>query len=237
MFICYVIHIFICLIGKDGSNFQSFIFWKFIVVFLKFIVIFSQCLNGIYRKQSSINILSLWMNMLLMMLHDMLYNIMNPFIIVIQFSHINIMPLAVFRVIYLLWIDTILHDLTCKNSPLVLYRKPQYVSICNGIFNHIAVQTSIQLISGIENISRSTSVSTLIFFKNRSTSKADIICILEMLLNLSMHLSKLAPVALINDKHYFLITVCIHDRSIFFIFYRICHLLNGCHNQLFIGFL
>ena len=236
MLIGSIIHIFIRLIGKDSSDFQPFIFRKLIIVCLEFIIIFTKSLNGIYRKKSRVNILPLRMNMLLMMLHDMIYNRLNPFLIMIQLRHINIMSLAIFRVIQLLRIDAIFLYLTGKNCPLILHGKPKHVPVSNRILYHVPMQACIQLSASVEHISGCTPVSPFIFLKNRRTGKTNIICVLEMLLNLSMHLSKLAPVTFINNKDHFLVFISIHNRSILLALYGICHLLNRCHNQLLIRF-
>src|SRR5699024_545297 len=123
-----------------------------------FIIIFPEGLDGIYRKQGCVNILPLWMDVLFMMFQDMVYNRLDPFFIVVQLCDINIVASAVVRVIQLVWIDAVFLYLTGKNCPLVLYREPQNIPVCNGIFYHITMQAGIQFPARMEYIGGCTSV-------------------------------------------------------------------------------
>ena len=86
----------------------------------------------------------------------------------------------------------------------------------------------------MENIRCGTTIRTLVFLKNRCSSESDVICSFKMLFNLTMHLSELGTMTLINDKYNLLILVCIHYSCIFRILDSICHLLNRCNNHLFL---
>ena len=54
---------------------------------------------------------------------------------------IDVVPLAVFWIIYLISIKAFNHQILSKNSPLILYRKPQHITISNGILDHILMKT------------------------------------------------------------------------------------------------
>ena len=140
MFICTIIHIFICLIGKDCSHFQLLIIWYRIVHLPELIIILSKGLNLIHCEQCCINILSLWMHMLFMMLKDMLCNASNTLIIMVQRFHVDFMTLAVFRVIQLFRVNTLYSKIPCKDGTLILYRESKHVTVCNRILNHVFMQ-------------------------------------------------------------------------------------------------
>ena len=101
MFICTIIHILICLIRKDCSNFQLLIFRGCVIQLFELVIILSKGLNLIHCEQRCINIFALGMYMLLMMFKNMLCNSCNTLIIMIQWLHINFMTLAVLRIIQL----------------------------------------------------------------------------------------------------------------------------------------
>ena len=121
MFICTIIHIFICLIGKDCSHFQLLIIWCCIIQLLELVIILSKGLNLIHCEQCCINILALWMYMLFMMFKDMLCNASNTLIIMVQRFHVDFMTLAVFRVIQLFRVNTFYSKIPCKDGTLILY--------------------------------------------------------------------------------------------------------------------
>src|SRR5699024_6282585 len=120
------------------------------------------------------------MDMLFVMLHDMLRYDVESFLIVVQPCHINLMTAAVFWIIKLLRINSVLCNLLCKNRTLILYRETQHIPIRNCIFDHIPMQAGIQFRSSIENISSGTSINALILLKNRGSGKSNIIGILKM---------------------------------------------------------
>ena len=146
------------------------------------------------------------------------------------------MALAVFRVIQLLRVDTLHGNVMREQSTLILHRKAENIAICNGILNHIAMQAGIALRpirkkTGVEHIGSGSAVSTLIRLKDRCTSKADIICFLEVTVDITVHLSELRAVALINDENHLLCAERIHQGFIALGIDSIRHLLNGCDNQ------
>ena len=234
MFICSIIHIFICLIGKNSCNFQPFLLRNCFIQFLKCIIVFSKCRNGIYCKKCCVCIFALRMHMLLMMFHNVFCNSGDSFLIMIKRCHVDIMAFTVFWIIQLFWVNSFYCNIFCKDCPLIFYRKSEHIAVCNCIFDHISVQTCIQFIPSMEHICRCTSVSTFILLKNRRSCKSYIIGFFKVFLNLRMHTAELGTMTFINDKYYFFISVTIHNLFVFWIFHSICHFLNGRNNHLFL---
>ena len=88
-----------------------------------------------------------------------------------------------------------------------------------------------------KDIRCSSAVLRFVLLKAWSACKTEILPSLEELLNLAVHLPKLAPVALIKDKDYLFIAVLLHNRLIFRFLNGIGHLLDRGDNELLISIL
>lgn len=92
-------------VKKGHCTAISILFQTNCVERLKGVIVLAERLDGVDSKERSINVFALRMNMLFMVLKDMSSNLLNAFIIVIEVINVDVMTLAVFRIIQLLRID------------------------------------------------------------------------------------------------------------------------------------
>ena len=83
----------------------------------------------------------------------------------------------------------------------------------------------------MEDICRCLSLRTFIFGKDRRSREPDVVGVLKVLANLSMHLSELRAVTLINDEYAFLLSECTHNGIVLFRTKSRRHLLDSRDNQ------
>ena len=240
MLVPLAVHVLICAVAENGSNFIAVRFLPGSVQFFENIIILPQGLNGIHGKKGSINILALGVDMLLMMLKDMLRDLPDPLIGMIEFININVMPLAILRVVQLLRINAPHCDMMGENRSLILHGETKDIPIGNGVLDHIAMQAGITLgtirhQSGIEHVGSRPAIGPLIRLKNRCSREADIIRFLEVAVNIPVHFPKLTAMALVNDENDLLITVGIHQGLITLRLHGVGHLLDRGDDELAVG--
>ena len=215
MLVTLTIHVLICTVTEDSGNLILLIFRSCRVQFLEHIIILSNGLDGIHGKQSRIDILALRMYMLFMMLKDMFCNLTDTLIVMIQVINVDIMTLAVLRIVQLFRVNALHSNVVGEQSTLILNREAKNVTVRNGILNHIAMQARITLgtirhQACIEYVSSSSAVSTLVCLEDRRSREADIIGSLEVAFNISVHLTELGTVTLINDEDHLFVSVRVH---------------------------
>ena len=215
MLITLTVHVLIGTVTEYGSNLIAICFGSCRVQFLEYVIILSEGLDGIHGKQSRIDVLALRMYMLFMMLKDMFCNLTDTLIVMIQVINVDVMTLAVLRIVQLFRVNALHSNVMSEQSTLILDREAEDVSICNGILNHVAVQAGITLgtirhQACIEYVSSRSAVSTLVGLKDRRSREADIIGSLEVAFNISVHLTELGAVTFINDEDHLFVSVRVH---------------------------
>ena len=177
---------------------------------LHVVVILYQCLNLIDGEDGCIYIVVFQPCMLVQVSKDIFRNGSNTLIGMIQFVKVNLMTLAVFRIVQCLRFNLRIIDTCDGNASHVLNREPKHIAVSNGLLNHVLMNAGVKL-PRMEDVCRCLSLRAFVFGKDRRTCEPDVVGILEMLANLSMHLSELRAMALIDDEHAFLLSECIHN--------------------------
>ena len=185
MFVLSFRKFFVWLKGEDSTNLVVFV-----VLLLKNVVIIHKRLYLINRKQRRIYIFSCRLDMRIKRRKDMVCNHRDSMRIVIQFIKFNVLALAVIRVVYFFRVKTMYRNTVCADGTHILNREAEYIAVCNSLFNHIAMNTRVKC-SRNEHICRCPIVASLIFFKDRRSCEADVITVMKMPLDVTVHFSKL----------------------------------------------
>src|SRR5690606_36449647 len=114
--------------------------------------------------------------------------------IVVEFPGINAFDLIII-------VEVVLHTLSRIFTP-VINLELQYVTITDGIHDHILVQAFIELLICSEF---HAGLRLAVFLKNWHSGKAKHLGFAKELLDILMGLTKLAAMTIIKDKHHFLV--------------------------------
>ena len=242
MLITFAVHVLISAEAEDGGNPEAVILIAGFVQLFEDVIIFPKGLDRINSEKCRVNVLSLRVHMLFMVLKDMFRNFPDALVIVVQAVNIDAMPLAVLRVIQLFRIDPLHGDAMGKQRPLIFHGEAQNVPVCDGVFYHISVEAgfarrSVRHVTGVEYVRCSSAVCPFVGLKNGCTGESDIVRLLEVPVDVRVHLSELGAVTLVNDKDHLLGTERVHQCLIPLGVHGISHLLDCRNDHLPVGIL
>ena len=237
MFVTLAVHVLVGAVAEDCRDFVAVGLRARVVQFLECIVVLAQGLDGVNREEGGVNVLALGMDVLLMVLKNVLRHLADAFFVMVEIVDVDLVALAVFGVIQHVRINAPHGNPVGEDRPLVLHREAEDVPVGNGVLDHIPVQAGIPLGSvrhqaGIEDIRRGSAVGALVGFEDRGTGEADVICVPEVPVDVSVHLAELAAVAFVDDEDDLLVPVGIHQGFIALGVHSVRHFLDGCDDQL-----
>ena len=140
MLIGAFLHVLIGLISENCCNLIPFR-----IMSLHVVIILHQSLNLIDSEDGCINIVVFQPCMLIQVFKDIFRNGSNTFVRMIQFVKVNLMTLAVFRIVQCLRVNLCILDACDGNASHVLNREPKHIAVSDGFLNHVLMDARVKL--------------------------------------------------------------------------------------------
>ena len=225
VFVGAFLHVLVHLVCEDSRDLISFRIMR-----LHVLVILDKCLDLIDSKEGSVYVVVLKSCMLVQVRKDIVRDSRDTLLIVIEVVKVDLVAPAVIFVIEGLRVNFGIAYALYSDTPHILYREAQDVSVCDRLLDHVLVDTGIQL-PRMEDVSRGLSLGTFVLLEDRSPCEPDITRICKVLRDLRVHLAELGAVAFVNDENTPVVLELVHYGGIFLRAKSSSHLLDGRHDQ------